>query len=74
MARMASSSNASGLLAGSGRFLRQVNGHLVGVIERAAQCQRLGRVETEPRLDEIKSRRRADAERGRGQYARGNLS
>ena len=74
MARMASSSNASGLAGGVGQVLRQVDGHLAGVVERAAQGQCLGRVQTEPRLDEIESRRRADAERGRGQDAGGNLA
>ena len=52
-----------------GKVPRQVDGHLAGIVKRAAQRQRLGLVQPQPRLDEIELGRRADAERGRGQDA-----
>ena len=50
-----------------------VDGHLVGVVEGAAQREGLGGGQAEPGLEEVEPRRRADAQGRRGQHAGGDL-
>ena len=62
-----------GLARGVRQVAGQVDRHLVGIVEGAAQRVGLGGRQTQPRLEEIEPGRGADAERGRGQNAGGNL-
>ena len=62
------------LVRGIGKVPGQVDGHLVGIIERASQRMGLGSGHAEPGLEEVELRRRAHAERRGGENAGGDLA